>query len=333
LKKAVFRSIMALALVVGLTLAMAAPVVADMAGGKDVTWSIADGHPSGVYLLGQTIYYELDIENLDDDFDAQADWVRDRFGADAVGGWREGAVEYWWNDEDDTWVVEDPVSPFAIAADSAWEQTFSYIIQTHHLIPHPTIPGAQAVVNQIRAEGTYYEFGDTFSVDDTTIVQVIQPSVELEKSVSPSAAQVGQTVTYTFTITNTGDWPLAITALVDDELGDLTGELPANLVLAPGAGEVVTYSYPIQAGDLPLTNTATVTAIAEGFDDETFGPEASPTAVVEDTASATVTTLHPVGGTASPVSRLMLFAPWIVLAGLVAGVAVFVWSRRAQSRA
>ena len=326
MKKAVFHSILALVLVLGLTLAIALPVMAQDAvtGGKSAVWEPTDGHPEGVYLVGQTIVYELYIDNDHPEASANIQWIQDRFGVEYNGDWRLGASEYWWNDDDEIWVAADPVESVNIPVDSSWTEQFSHLIHEDHLIDHE---GVKKVVNQILALGT--QGLEDVVIDQTYPVRVIQPSIELEKTATPSVAQVGQIVTYEFTITNTGDWPLVIISLIDDELGDL----PVALVLGPGAAAGVTHPYTIQDGDLPLTNTATVTAIAEGFDQELFGPGASPTAMVEDTASAMVTALHPVGGTASPVSRLALLVPWIVLAGLIAGAAVFVWSRRAQGRA
>jgi len=326
MKKAVFRSIMALALVLGLTLAMATPVVAENFPEtyKDVVWDAADGHPEGVYIVGQDIVYSLRVTN-DTTYIFEVEYIRDVF---AVG--TDALEDSAWDNIDGIWIPwdsEDPPPTFSIASGGNWSQ-----LVTHEI---PDVDDTATITNQILVRG---ETNELYTANLFETVQVIKPEIELEKIVTPGVAQVGQTVTYTFTITNTGDWPLEDISLIDNVLGDLTDELPVDLVLAayddPGYYHSFTYTYTIQAEDLPLTNTATVTAIAEGFDGETFGLEASPTAVVEDSDTVTVTSeAPPVGGTAHPVSRLALLVPWIVLAGLIAGAAVFVWSRRAQGRA
>ncbi len=334
MKKAVFRSIMALALVLGLTLTMAVPVVAQeegVDGGKTTVWEAADGHPWRVYLVGQTIFYELYLTNYEEP-SATVTFVRDTFGYQSPGEY-----SLWWDGDAEEWVLadSDPEEPWSLDGESSWTEPVHHVIGENHLVEHPTIPGARALRNRITAFAT--QNADEYNIGQTYTVQVIEPAIHLSKSADPEEASVGHVVEYTFIITNTGDWPLENIVLVDPLVGV---DYLVPEVLGPGEDyELGPVPYTIQEGDLPLTNTATVWGVAQGFDPNVFpysedpGPEDPPSAVVTYTASDTVTALHPVGGTASPVSKLALLAPWIVLAGLIAGAAVFVWSRRAQSRA
>ncbi len=330
MRRTVLYSLMALALLLGLTLSMATPVMAEgVGGGKSAVWESEDGHPVGVYLIGQTVYYELHIDNKDDTLFAQVDSVQDRFGVDAVGGLRPGTSTYWWNDGllDPDWVQADPEISFSIGADSSWTVDFSHVINEDHLIDHPVIAGARAVVNQILATGSILsDIPDDFNVDQTYIVRVIQPEIELEKTVEPVGAQVGETVTYTFTITNTGDWPLANIVLIDALL-ELSYDVPG--VLGPGEEYVVDppISYTIQSDDpMPLINEATVTGTAQGFDPDVFAA-----AVVSFSATAEVEIDIPVGGTVYPMNALIIVLPGLALAVVIAGIVVYVRSRRGRS--
>jgi hypothetical protein len=102
------------------------------------------------------------------------------------------------------------------------------------------------------------------------------PSITLSKKASASTAVVGDSVTYTYNVTNTGDVTLSGLRLSDDKLGDIA--LPVNS-LEPGKSTVVTANYIVKSSDLPgpLTNTAA----ARGTDSQ--GEEAGPS-----TASASV---------------------------------------------
>jgi len=338
MKKAVFYSIMALVMVLGLTLAMAVPVVAEVTVGAVKDTVPGTGHPKDVYLVYQYVSYSLTIVNQSAD-PMQVDWIRDRF---ALG--TADPQDQYWNEEDNEWVAMDPGFSFSYPAGEDWENLdVTHKIMPEHLIDHPNIADAKGVSNRLFGRLKFGELPPT-THQATHTIRVIRPAIELEKTVTPTVAGVGQTVTYEFKITNIGDWPLVDITIEDDELLDdeLQTQIPEDLVLARsgevGDSHTFTYQYILKDGDLPLTNKAIVEGVAQHFSASQFpyaDPEDElPTAVVRDTASATVSPeLPPVGGSAHPVSRLALLAPWIVLAGLIAGAAVIVRSRKAQSRA
>ena len=84
----------------------------------------------------------------------------------------------------------------------------------------------------------------------------------VKASTTTSVTAVGQTVPYTFTVTNTGNVTITDVAVSDPKLG--AGTCPVT-TLAPGSSAVCTGSYTATAGDLdsgqPIVNTATVTGI------------------------------------------------------------------------
>jgi uncharacterized repeat protein (TIGR01451 family) len=96
---------------------------------------------------------------------------------------------------------------------------------------------------------------DTDSATVNPGVGTPQPAIGVNKSVSPNRASVGDTVTYTYVVTNTGNVTLTNVTLNDDRLGAIS--LPVT-TLNPGQSTTVTVTYTIQPGDLPLTNVATV---------------------------------------------------------------------------
>ncbi len=101
--------------------------------------------------------------------------------------------------------------------------------------------------------------------------------MQVTKTASAASAAVGQAVTYTYTVQNTGTIGINSLALVDDKLGTL---VPATRTIMPGATTTATSTYTIKESDLPgpLNNTVTVS----GVEDRTNKP-------VRATASATVT--------------------------------------------
>jgi uncharacterized repeat protein (TIGR01451 family) len=105
---------------------------------------------------------------------------------------------------------------------------------------------------------------------------IADPSIDVEKT-GPEYAHVGDTITYTYTVTNTGDVDL-MTDVVDDVLGTIANDL----FLAAGATEVLTDTYTITGLETdPLPNTATATGTDEYC------------RTVTDTASWKVDILHP----------------------------------------
>jgi uncharacterized repeat protein (TIGR01451 family) len=81
----------------------------------------------------------------------------------------------------------------------------------------------------------------------------------LNKSVNTSSAKIGETITYTFKLVNTGAVTLTAISASDDHLGDIDFGVPE---LAPTATVSAELTYTVTAGDLPgpLSNLATVTA-------------------------------------------------------------------------
>lgn len=123
------------------------------------------------------------------------------------------------------------------------------------------------------ATGTYGEpessFFGSVSASDNAVVDVVHPAIAVTKSASPTGIFAGDTVTYTYTVTNTGDVPLNGVMLVDDKLGTV-GSVE---VLGVEQSQTFTASTTLST---PTTNTV----VASGTD--AYGHE------VSDEASAFV---------------------------------------------
>jgi uncharacterized repeat protein (TIGR01451 family) len=113
----------------------------------------------------------------------------------------------------------------------------------------------------------YTEFADpaslSFTDSDDHSVNLFQPSITFDKSVSANLSKVGDSVDYTLTLKNTSssDTPDLACTITDSALG-----ISKSVTLASGASDVTTKSYTFQAGDSdPYKNTASVSCSPTGF--------------------------------------------------------------------
>ncbi|MFK0242996.1 hypothetical protein ACIQTX_19235 [Microbacterium sp. NPDC090281] len=168
-----------------------------------------------------------------------------------------------------------------LAAQASMNCTASYTIT-------PADQTAGQVVNTATASGTPPTGPGVTSTPSstTTPVQTPAPALTVLKSASPSGAAdfvVGQEVTYTFLVTNTGNVPLADIS-VDETAFTGSGTAPVadcpTTPLAPNAQLTCTATYTLTQADVDggsVSNTATATGIPPG----TSTPPVSPPSTVE----------------------------------------------------
>ncbi len=113
------------------------------------------------------------------------------------------------------------------------------------------------------------------------------PGLRVVKSASPSTfSRAGQTITYHFAVTNTGDETLTSVAVTDTDLPGLSAIHCPQSTLAPGAGETCTATYVTTQANVnsgKVTNIATVHGL----------PPGSATPLVSPPSTATVRALPP----------------------------------------
>ena len=99
---------------------------------------------------------------------------------------------------------------------------------------------------------------DVSATASATVTLTSSPALTVLKAADPSPANVGQTITYTYRLTNSGDVTLTGILAVDDALGAVP---LAVTTLAPDEWTSGTLTYTVVEADLPgpLVNSVTVT--------------------------------------------------------------------------
>jgi len=131
-------------------------------------------------------------------------------------------------------------------------------VTVEYIIPEIELPGP--LVNTATASGTEDKTDKPISTEASASIDLTYTSsLEVTKVPSQDSAAIGETVTYSYTILNTGSTTLSTLALNDNRLGDITLD---KTTLAPGESAIGTATYTVKESDLPgpLTNTATATA-------------------------------------------------------------------------
>ncbi|HEX6580397.1 MAG TPA: hypothetical protein VF195_05965 [Actinomycetota bacterium] len=118
-------------------------------------------------------------------------------------------------------------------------------------------PGANEdpVENSVTASGDGVDSGVTATDTDECETDILNPSIGVTKSCT-ELAHAGDTVTYTITVTNTGDEDLDGVTVMDTILGDLSASFADEL--AVGASESHDFDYVVLGSDPdPLVNEVT----------------------------------------------------------------------------
>ena len=320
MKKAAFYSIMALVVVLGLTLAMALPVVAQTT--SVIMFLMVDETVTNQY---GTLHYTITVINQNIDGATAADVTVTFYPPGPTGA--AGAYG--------TPVPIDTNRTIAVGETVVynWNGDGGAEARPQLQVSLPGIPINEGI-DEVHARCTV-DAGLSGDDDKTTFTTVIWPNTEVSIEASEEEVASGASVTLTITEENTGEEDLTNPYVQIWK----NGILFTTLVAPPDSGDVADpgvlnvgeeWTWTIDSG--PLTSTTTFVALGFGTDpadlevsyDEGFEGERAEVTIQVDPL---------VGGVASPVSRLALLVPWIVLAGLIAGAAVFVWSRRAQGRA
>ncbi len=115
-----------------------------------------------------------------------------------------------------------------------------------------TVELTETTVNIVTTTGMDMYEHVVSDLDEAT-VEVVDPDVSIVKTAAPTVILSGEDVTYTYLVTNTGDYPLD-TLVVDDDVLGAVGTIP---LLAPGESDTLSL---VAAVAVDTTNVATVTA-------------------------------------------------------------------------
>jgi hypothetical protein len=90
--------------------------------------------------------------------------------------------------------------------------------------------------------------------EDEHVLDVLHPGITIDKTAAPLAVTVGDSVTFTYVVKNTGDTPLSSLVVTDDKLG-----LIQTGAIGPGETQTFTKTIVVSA-DTPGRNVGTATA-------------------------------------------------------------------------
>ena len=148
-----------------------------------------------------------------------------------------------------------------------------------HQFSYTPGPNEDPVQNSVTAAGTGTDSGVTDTDTSSCETNVTHaPAIDVTKS-CPETVAFGEDITYTITVTNTGNEALEDVTVNDTLLGDITDEFDVDFSVSFGVGEVATatVTYSPGADEDPVDNT--VTATGNGVDS---GAEASDEAILPD---------------------------------------------------
>jgi uncharacterized repeat protein (TIGR01451 family) len=141
-------------------------------------------------------------------------------------------------------LVDDGNGDTTLAVDEVWTYECTRVITDTDPDPLP---------NTATVLGTDVQGRTTDDADDHE-VDLIEPAIQVVKTVDDESPSEGQTVTFTYVVTNTGDTTLFDVEVVDDLLGAI-GTIDE---LEPGASATLTKTMVVAAGG-PTVNVATAT--------------------------------------------------------------------------
>ncbi len=150
-----------------------------------------------------------------------------------------------------------------------------------HIVVETDLPGP--LTNVASASGTDSQGAAVTAQATATVKLTYAAALQVTKTPSASTAAIGETITYQFSVKNTGNVTIDALTLTDDKLGDIT--LNAAL-LAPGETATGSATHKVIETDLPgpLTNVA----VAKGTDSQGKAVTAQAKAAVELTYTATM---------------------------------------------
>ncbi len=155
----------------------------------------------------------------------------------------------------------DFANPFPVGGEESAEFTYT--------------PGADEdpVVNSVTASGDGVDSGASATSTDECDTDITHaPGIDVTKS-CPGLVAFGADISYTITVTNTGNEALEGVTVIDTLLGDITAEFELDDPFPAGGEATAVVSYTPGPDEDPVTNT--VTATGTGVDSEVEASDAA----------------------------------------------------------
>lgn len=121
-------------------------------------------------------------------------------------------------------------------------------------------PTNNEIENFLRVQG-FDSTGDEVSGNYSAVSTIVFPSISVDIDASAYVLP-GETVTYHYTIKNTGDTDLTVQSIVDSLFGNIADKYPSTL--SPGQKETVTFTKSLDSTDLSISNNVQVIYEVEG---------------------------------------------------------------------
>ena len=136
------------------------------------------------------------------------------------------------------------------------EPGHSVTISDKYTVVVADFPGP--VINTANATGTDPNGDSVSAIASASVPLTYSAFIEVTKTATPHPASLGDTITYTYTITNTGDVTVNNLTLEDDMLGTIA---LGKTSLGQGDNVTATAKHTVVIGDFPgpVANTATAT--------------------------------------------------------------------------
>jgi gliding motility-associated-like protein/uncharacterized repeat protein (TIGR01451 family) len=186
------------------------------------------------------------------------------------------------------------VTPSIMAPNAVGTATATYTIQQVD-VNTGQVTNSATVTGTTPTGGTVTDTSGTTIANDTPTVTTLtpSPSIALVKTgVIGGTGEVGYIISYTFTVTNTGNTSLS-NIFINDALTNSVNLMVTPSTLVPNGIGTATASYTIQQSDMDagkVTNSATVTATTPTGGTVT---DTSGTTIINDTPTETILTPNP----------------------------------------
>ncbi len=204
-------------------------------------------------------------------------------------------------DEGDPTYVTGDDGDAVLEPDEVWEYTCDHLVTDADPDPLP---------NTATVEGTADD-GRSTTDEDSHEVDLIHPEIDIVKTVNPVSGNPGDTVTYSYKVTNTGDTTLYNVSVDDDVLGHI-GDIDE---LAPDASMTLTKDWVLPADEVLVTNVGTATG-TDVLEETVSADDDAIVTIVE--AATNPKPPKPTAFTGSDAGRFGLAALILLALGLVA---------------